>query len=316
MSRPRARRPIARGAPRVLVVAKPSADPIEVPAPRNGRTNELIERRDPTIERLIAAQQDHRATIDEAREALERLGCQAIFRFRGDEGPMEDVDLVVTIGGDGTLLWAARWVGPSLPVLAINSAPRDSIGHFCAGTKGEVRSLLESALAGELPHTELTRMEVELDGEVLTKRVLNDALFCHASPAAMTRYVIRHVREDGVIEGEEQRSSGVWVGPAAGSTAAQRSAGGRMLPLRSRRLQYVVREPYVPPEGRFRMIYGFVNPGEELRIRSEIREGRVFMDGPHHVRAVEIGAELRMRKSDEPLTLLGFPRAKRASGRV
>jgi NAD+ kinase len=306
------RRLAGRAAPRVLVVYKKSAYQTNVRERKNGCFAELLARRDPAVERLIEAHEDHVATIEEARAALEELGCKASFRFRGDEGLVEDFDLLVTIGGDGTLLWAARWVGTNLPILAINSAPRDSVGHFCAGTKGEVRSLLEAALAGKLRETRLTRMEVELDGEILSKRVLNDALFCHASPAATTRYVLRHER-DGVVEEEEQKSSGVWVGPAAGSTAAQLSAGGRVLPLGSQRLQYVVREPYVPPEGRFRMTRGLVGPGEQLTIWSKVRDGRVFMDGPHRWREVRLGARLVMRRSDEPLTILGFPRAARRS---
>ena len=78
-------------------------------------------------------------------------------------------------------------------------------------------------------------MRVELNGESLHDRVLNEALFCHASPAATSRYILRVARADGaepdVLADEEQKSSGLWVGPAAGSTAAQRSAGGSVLPL-------------------------------------------------------------------------------------
>lgn len=318
----------ARGAPRVLVVYKKSAYQTNVKERKNARFVELLERGDPAVARLVEAHQDHVETIEEARAALEAIGCRATFRFRGDEGLVEDVDLVVTVGGDGTLLWAARWVGPGIPVVAINSAPRDSVGHFCAGQKGAVRTTLERAIAGELREVRLTRMEVELDGEVLTRRVLNDALFAHASPAATTRYLLRVERDERAVRGEgadiaertagaelvaaahaeyeEQKSSGFWIGPAAGSTAAQLSAGGRVLPAGSRRLQYVVREPYVPPQGPYAMVRGLIDPGEQLAVISKIREGRLFMDGPHHVRDVRMGARVVMRRSDEPLTILGF----------
>ncbi|UJR83536.1 NAD(+)/NADH kinase [Sandaracinus amylolyticus] len=303
------RRMSARDVPRVLVVYKKSAYQTNVKERKNARFLELLERRDPAVTRLLEAHEDHVATIDEARAALESMGCRAVFRFRGDEGLVEDTDLVVTIGGDGTLLWAARWVGAGIPVVAINSAPKDSVGHFCAGAKGEVKKTLELALAGELRETRLTRMEVELEGEILSKRVLNDALFAHASPAATTRYVLRHTHDDGRVSEEEHKSSGLWIGPAAGSTAAQLSAGGRVMPVGSKRLQYIVREPYLPPEGSYRMVRGLIDPGEELAVVSKVREGRVFMDGPHHVRDVRMGAKLVFRRSDEPLTLLGFPRA-------
>jgi NAD+ kinase len=70
-----------------------------------------------------------------------------------------------------------------------------------------------------------------------------------------------------------------------------------------------VREPYVPPEGHYRLRRGLVPAGEELKLISQVREGRVFLDGPHVVHTVTVGAELTFRRSDQPLTLLAFPRA-------
>lgn len=290
--------------PAVLVIYKKSAYQIYVRERRNERIRELIEREDRTVRSILAADREHVETLEEAREALRDLGVKGVFRYRSDEGLVEDFDLVVTVGGDGTLLWASHRVPPGVPVLAINSAPDHSVGHFCGGRKGEVRAILERALAGQLRVTPLTRMKVEIDGRVVHRRVLNDALFCHRSPAATTRYILRH-RD---IE-EEQKSSGLWVGPAAGSTAAQRSAGGRVLPPQSRRLQYVVREPYEPPEGSYRLRRGLVSPRERLFVYSQIREGVVFLDGPHVMHEVPIGSELVFARSDEPLHLLAFPRA-------
>jgi NAD+ kinase len=51
----------------------------------------------------------------------------------------------------------------------------------------------------------------------------------------------------------------VWVSTAAGSTAGIRSAGGRRMPISSRRLQYLVREPYTWPQRRYRLARGFTS---------------------------------------------------------
>ncbi len=293
--------------PYVLVIYKKSAYQIYVRERRNERIRDLVEREDKTVKSILAADREHVETLEETREALRELGAKGVFRYRSDEGLVEDFDLIVTVGGDGTLLWASHRVPPGVPVIAINSAPDHSVGHFCGGRKGAVREILAEALAGTLRATALTRMQVERDGQVLHKRVLNDALFCHRSPAATTRYIMR-------IHGieEQHKSSGVWIGPAAGSTAAQRSAGGRVLAPSSRRLQYVVREPYVPPDGEYRLWRGLVGTQDRLVIFSQIREGMVFLDGPHVVHEVPIGSELAFSRSDEPLTLLAFPRAARS----
>jgi NAD+ kinase len=163
-------------------------------------------------------------------------------------------------------------------------------------------------------------MRVEHNGRVLHQRVLNEALFCHMSPAATSRYILRLVDasssdssrrrrygREHVTAQEEQKSSGVWVGPAAGSTAAQRSAGGRVMPLSSRKLQYVVREPYRPRVGALRMALGLVREGEALTIKSQMREGRVFLDGDSIMHEVAIGDIVTVRRSDESLVVLGLP---------
>jgi NAD+ kinase len=160
---------------------------------------------------------------------------------------------------------------------------------------------LRDALSGALRATELTRMQVDVDGRTVHARVLNDVLFGNFSPAATSRYAIRYRRRE-----EVQKSSGVWVATAAGSTAAIRSAGGRVLPAASRNLQFAVREPYAVGERGYRVLRGLIGQREHLEIQSHMRAGRLYIDGPHVWRTVEIGSVLRFQRSPEPLTLLGF----------
>jgi NAD+ kinase len=286
--------------PRVLVIYKKSTYQLMVRERKNPRARALLERRDRTVERMLASHEDHVQTIQDARVLLERLGVPAVFRYRSDADRAELFDLVVTLGGDGTLLWASHLVGTQ-PMLAINTAPQDSVGYFCGGTKANLEEALVSAIEGKLPKTRLARMQIAIDGEVVSRRVLNDMLFSHECPAATTRYLIKFRGEE-----EEHRSSGLWVGPAAGSTAAQRSAGGRILPASSQQLQYVVREPYRLNGLRIKLVRGLVSPRESLTITSKIHGGRVYVDGPHVKRSVALGSEIVLKRSPEALTVLGF----------
>jgi NAD+ kinase len=263
------------------------------------------------VSRLRASHEAHEETVREVDRALEELGADVVFRG-GPRGRFPaKVDLVVTIGGDGTLLSASHQIGDGVPLLGINSAPDHSVGFFCGGKKGSVRATLRRAMDDTLPRSELTRMRLELNGKPLHARVLNEALFCHASPAATSRYILRVTRPDGTFVEEDQRSSGMWVGPAAGSTAAQRSAGGKVLPLGSRKIQYVVREPYRPIGQRLRLSVGRLQEGGKLTVHSKIREGRVFIDGHRLVHAVTIGDVLVMRRGAETLTVLGLASKRR-----
>mgnify|MGYP003912436013 CR=1 FL=1 len=294
-------RPFRANAPRVLVICKRSTYDSYFQGSQSKRLDAMVRSGDPAVSRVLRAHQQHLRSIEQARKVLKDLGARALFRCRRKASAADRFDLVFALGGDGTLLQASHLVGPSTPLVGINTAPIASIGHFCAGTRCELADIIEMALAGRLKQTCLARMKVEVDGEIVSSRVLNDILFCHPFPSVTSRYVLELRKRR-----EEQKSSGIWVGPAAGSTAAQLSAGGKTLAVSSQNLQFVVREPFQSGEKRLRMKRGLIKPTEHLRIRSLMRAGRVYLDGPKLFRVVDFGSNLRMSLSDEPLTLLGF----------
>ncbi len=290
----------------MLVIYKKSAYQIYVRERRHAHIEQLVKDRDPSVRRLVRAHQAHLGTIEAARKTLTKLGVDAQFRHRSDHKHTQTVDLVVTLGGDGTLLWASHLVAWNTPILAINTAPKDSVGYFCAGTRREMPELLSEALSGKLAQTKLTRMQVSVNDEVLSQRVLNDALYCHDCPASTSRYTLRVGRTM-----ELQKSSGVWIGPAAGSSAAQQSAGGQVLPIEAEELQYVVREPYEADGSKYQLKQGLVAKGQALKLQSHIRAGRLFLDGPHSMHPVHMAARIEFRRSPDSLLLLGFSRRSR-----
>ncbi|MGA2448045.1 MAG: NAD(+)/NADH kinase [Polyangiaceae bacterium] len=300
--------------PRVSVVVKRSMWSRWVDEEHDERVTTLLDAKDETVRRVRQAHIDHCETVEEVGRALGDVGAQAEWtthphKFQVASGS----DLVITIGGDGTLLAASHGIGRDVPLLGVNSAPASSVGFFCAAKKGTVRDSIEAALRGSLRPTELTRMRVDLNGRLLHTRVLNEALFCHESPAATSRYILRIVGPRNVVVAEdEQKSSGIWVGPAAGSTAAQRSAGGSVLPLSSRQIQYVVREPYEPHREVFHMAVGTVEIGQCVALRSKMRHARLFLDGDHIMHEVSIGDSVTLSAADEPLLVLGLARGDRS----
>jgi len=294
--------------PHVLVLSKRTSYRTLVLNDGDTLIKGLIARGDPTVSRLRRSHEDHEATRAEVEKALSELGAVAQL-VEGARSRVEGTfDLVVTIGGDGTLLAASHRIGPEVPILGVNSAPEHSVGFFCGARKGSVKKALTLALNGTIKSTVLTRMRVDLNERCLHKRVLNDALFCHEIPAATSRYILRVTQGDGHVEEEEQRSSGIWVGPAAGSTAAQRSAGGRVLPLASHKIQYVVREPYTPLGERLALSRGTLDEEGSLVLLNKMREAKLFLDGHHIVHGATLGDVITMRRSEETLTVLGLSR--------
>jgi NAD+ kinase len=295
--------------PRVLVVVKRTFYEREVLEGKNPLTKKLLARRDPVVRKMLETHRSHVATETEVMRVLGRLGASTFVRKSRRGTPIPSTfDLVITVGGDGTLLSTSHQIDDVVPLLGVNSAPDSSVGFFCAASRSGAEEAIGLALAGKLPRQTLQRMRVTRNAEILSNRVLNEALFCHPSPAATSRYLLRVETEPGVVDDEEQRSSGMWIGPAAGSTAALRSAGGRVLPLRSAMIQFVVREPYRPRGQHFRLQRGLVKPGGSVQVRSKMRAARLFLDGHETWFDVGLGDLLTLESSPEPLHVLGMTR--------
>jgi NAD+ kinase len=291
--------------PRVVVVAKRTPYQHYVEDERDPRVQALFKRRDPAVRTWQRAHKEHARTLETVLSVLERENAK-IMLLRGAQAVFDpaDAQIVVVVGGDGTMLAASHSVG-GVPVLGVNSAPGHSVGFFCAAQRGTFKTMLCQALDGKLGGVTLTRMSVQVNGRLRSRRILNEALFCHSEPAATSRYTLKFGRRN-----EEQRSSGFWIGPAAGSTGALCSAGGRILPLSSRKLQLVVREPMF---GR-PLALGKVLVGEHQSIsaHSMMDSAALYLDGPYRELPVQIGDEVVFRASDEPLKVLGLKARKKS----
>lgn len=280
---------------------------------RDPKAVSLFQRRDVSVARWRKAHLAHQLTLKHVQQTLRALGAKiTVLRGPGVVFDATDASLVVTVGGDGTLLAASHHVS-AIPILGVNSSPEHSVGFFCPAHLGNLDATLQAALDGTLPSVLLSRMQVSVNNRICSRRVLNEALFCHASPAATSRYVVTFGGES-----EEQRSSGVWVSTAAGSTGAARSAGGRVLPFASRKLQLVVREPYVESRRRTRpapvsLNHMIFEPPETLMLLSKMEDARLYLDGPYRQIPVGLGDRVVCSVSDEPLHVLGLGQRRLAA---
>jgi NAD+ kinase len=286
---------------RVIVVAKRTAYRRFIEEEGDPRAAMLVKKKDPAVRSWLESHAEHQRTVEVVKAELERAGAQALLLHRAHAAfDAAGAELVIAVGGDGTLLAASHNVD-DIPILGVNSAPKHSVGFFCAATRKDFRKHLELALSGKAKSLSLSRMSVALNGRLRSKRVLNEALYCHNSPAATSRYILHIGRVT-----ETQRSSGIWIGPPAGSTAAQRSAGGRILPLASRQLQLVVREPYTPRGKKNALARAIIKPHQRVTVTSKMDDSSLFLDGPQRTISVRLGDEIEFALSDAPLQVLGL----------
>ncbi len=280
---------------RVLVIAKRSAYERYLQDRPDPNLQRLVAAGSPLLERIRTAHDANRAALLKVLAVLEARRLPYRLAHTARRALAGGVDLVISVGGDGTLLTTSHAVRDQ-PVLAVNSAPQSSVGYFCAATADTFDERLADVLAGQVVPVPLTRIEVLRNDRPLPHLALNDVLFAHANPAASSRY--RLTLGD---ETEEHTSSGVWISTAAGSTGAMHAAGGVRQPLRSADLQYRVREPYRKRDQALSLGGGILS--EPLRIQSLLYDGAVFLDG-HRLRyRVGYGDHVVLRPATHPLRL-------------
>ncbi|RAL21721.1 hypothetical protein DL240_12770 [Lujinxingia litoralis] len=296
------------GNPHILVAYKKSRYEQYVLDQGDQAVAHLIDEGHVSVARLRASHLAHQQSLDTVLQHLSAQGLSFEACYRGEVQDVSRFDLVVAAGGDGTVLDLSHRIDDT-PMLAINSDPAASVGYFCAGYASEFAHLLEKTLEARWQPTRLRRFYVCLDGERRGPPVLNDVLISHANPAAVSTYLLKV----GNHPPEGQKSSGIWFSTPAGSTAAIRSAGGYVLPFRSNNFQYLVREPYPPRQGGYRFLKGIVPVQEAFEVVSRMREGRIFLDGPHLALEFGVGATLTIDDNAPSLALYGLEEDRRTA---
>jgi NAD+ kinase len=269
--------------------------------------HQLFASGDVSVRNVRAAHDRHSRSLEASVEAWQRansVSLEVMGRERLDTlgGPLI-ADLVVVVGGDGTVLEVSHALQGS-PALGMNSDPETSIGYLCAGNAADMQAFVQEFLDGALNMRPLQRLQVAINQARVGPAVLNDALFAHTCPAATSRYILNHQGAQ-----ESQKSSGLWISTAAGSTAAIRSAGGQMMDWSDTRLQFLVRELYARPGEAPTLTSGWLSPSERLQIISRMQQAALYLDGPHICFPVTIGDRVEVSCADHPLWHVHSPQS-------
>jgi NAD+ kinase len=297
-----------RASPHILVVHKKSRYEHFVLEEHDANVEALIASGHASVASLKASHQTHTSSVERVVKVLKNRNLTFDLLYRGEVVSTRGYDLVVAVGGDGTVLDLSHRIADT-PILGINSDPEVSVGYFTAGTAEDFETLLQMTLEKSWHPLALRRFHVRINGALIGPPVLNDVLIAHANPAAVSHYLLRV----GNHAPEEQKSSGIWVATPAGSTAAVRSAGGFVMPIGSLTYQYVVREPYPPKTGGYRFLKG-IQPFDELfEVVSKMRDGRIFLDGPHLSFSFGIGDTVSLDPGAPELNIYGLEEERRTA---
>jgi len=162
--------------------------------------------------------------IRKASRLVERSGRKALVD--GDVQTLaREVDLVLVVGGDGTMLRAARDIeGSKTPLLGINIG---GLGFLTAVSSKDLPGALEKVWKGEFQYEARALIEVSgrCNGKDVRQSALNDIV---VSRGALSRLISLDVS----VNGEHitrYRCDGLIVSSPTGSTAYSLAAGGAVV---------------------------------------------------------------------------------------
>ncbi|MCW7074288.1 MAG: NAD(+)/NADH kinase [Candidatus Methanospirare jalkutatii] len=132
---------------------------------------------------------------------------------------MDDANLIICVGGDGTILRTLHFLRQSIPILGVNMG---GLGFLTEVQPSDVFGVLEKILAGNYEVEEEERLSVSISTKERIPFAMNEAVVITSKPGKMLHFAI-------LINGEEferLRADGVIFATPTGSTAYAMSAGG------------------------------------------------------------------------------------------
>lgn len=234
-------------------------------------------------------------------EDIARTMPKASVNTSSREAMADICDLVIVVGGDGSLLNAARIMcRTGVPLLGIN---RGRLGFLTDIKPDEIEEKVGEVLAGDyLAETRfLLNSSVYRNGKpIASEDALNDVVVHPGKFIRMIDFEL-YIDSDFVYR---QRSDGLIISTPTGSTAYALSGGG---PIMHPKLDAVVLVPLNPHTLSSRPIV--VDGSSEIRLlisKSNQLKPHVTCDGQNHV-ITQAGDEIVVRKKAETLCLVHPP---------
>ena len=196
----------------------------------------------------FAVRPDWNVAIDAARDAAERARSKGhtVVQVSLDSTTLArevaGVEVAIVLGGDGTMLRAARALAPlGIPILGVNLG---RLGFLAGGSLEELDGFLVEIAAGRFTTEERTLLEARLSragGADLSVLALNDVVVARGREVRSIHIAVK-------IDGAPFTvywADGLIVATATGSTAYGMSVGGPLIIPSSRAIMMVPVAPHL-----------------------------------------------------------------------
>ena len=245
------------------------------------------------------------AIADQIIEVLSQLGINCLAPSSSKIKTKQDIniytdktiikrsDLIIAIGGDGTLLSSARNFGYyGIPILGINLG---SLGFLTDILPADLTFSLNKIIQGDYIEDKRMFLEAQLKGKTKKYKALNEIVLHSGSIAQLIEY-------DLFIDNEfvyRQKADGLIVSTSTGSTAYSLSGNG---PIISPEVKAITLLPMFPHSLNARTLITSEDKKIQLRVRGKSK-AFLSMDSHDNIR-VTSSDEVYIQKASTELTLI------------
>lgn len=226
-----------------------------------------------------------------------KIPFRCISRLEANHEIVKGRDLVIVVGGDGTFLKTAQYIRDTTPVLCVTADSKNTEGFYSDTTLTSFEKKIEHIIKNKIKQKKLWRLIAKKDGQYL-EPCLNEYYIGQQKPYDVAKYVL-HVQG----KGEFQKSSGVLVSTAAGSTAWCRGAGGKVLPKESKDFQFVVREPYVGTLIKTKIKKGILKGKDKISIVAKAEDMIIVADARGKEHPLKKEEKVEIMQYEKPILL-------------
>lgn len=250
-------------------------------------------------------QEEYLERIDRLIRLLEQSGIMVLIernfhnylsrRIKGGadskviDSPIRDVDAIVSIGGDGTFIRAARKAGRSeIPIAGVNTGHLGFLANFSIDAPEELTELLRRGGA-PLERRSLMKIECDTLPAQMWPYALNEVTLLKEETSSMINI---NVNINGFFLAD-YLADGLIIATPTGSTAYNLSVGG---PILQPDLECMVLSPVAPHSLTQRPIVVDGNSRLEMTVTSRATEFRISIDGTSFT--LPCGEKVRVEKGD------------------
>jgi NAD+ kinase len=210
---------------------------------------------------------------------------------------VEQADVILVLGGDGTLLSAAHMPQiENVPILAINIG---TLGFLTDASLDELYPTLESLLTGDyrIEHRMMLEVVVNRQGfpQPFRAFALNDVVI---------RHYTRLIELDAYVDGElfiPYNADGLIIATPSGSTGYSLSCAGTIV---APQLEAILLTPIAPHSLTVRPFVAHGGAEITVKMRATYQSVDVFVDGQRETHSLTAGAVIEVKKAERTIQLI------------